>query len=639
MRLRSKRGLLAGVAFACLLTVLGWTFHARTGHAADAKKVLVVFPEDAWSAPAYQTIFEALKSAFDKGGPLQVSLFGECLDLYLFPGLEREQPLVGFLREKYAGVKFDLLIPVANSSLDFIMRHRETLFPATPIVYCKGVGIGETGLEHRSDVTGAAMTCDVAGTIELARMLRPGLKRIAVIAGTGLVDRFLLSIFHDAFKGYQGKLELINLAGLPMETLLMRVSGLPEATAVFYLSLSRDAAGRIFSSAATQQLVSQAANAPLFNLIDTALGYGSVGGRMTQLEALGRKSGEIARRVLSGTSAAAIAPGVIDHNPAMFDWRELKRWGIDESLLPPESIVRFRQASRWEIYRWWVIGTFAFICLQTLMIAVLVNALIKRKQADAQASRFHQQLSHISRVATVGQLGQSLAHEINQPLAAIQVNAQVARKLLEETHPDLTEVRAALGDIVADNKRAQAVIVCVRNLVKKVPPTPARIDLNQAASAAVQVMQADAASKGVVVQLRLQADLPAVDGDRVQMEQVALNLLLNAVEAVSENPSPPRLVTVRTAAEAEGRTVSLSVADNGPGIDPETAERLFEAFFTTKPQGLGLGLPICRSIAEAHGGALSCSSPPGKGAEFRLRLPAAADKKEAHSPGGPDHGG
>jgi signal transduction histidine kinase len=501
------------------------------------------------------------------------------------------------------------------------------------------VAVGEKGLEHGSDTTGTAVTCDIAGTIELARVLRPGLKRIAVIAGTGLVDSFLLSTFHDAFKNYQGKLELIDLAGLPMDTLLTRVSGLPDATAIFYLSLSRDGAGRIFSSAATQQLVSQAANAPLFNLIDTALGYGSVGGRMTQLEALGRKSGEIAQRVLSGTSVAAIAPEVISHNPAMLDWRELKRWGIDESLLPPGSIVRFRETSPWEIYRWWVIGAFAFICLQTLLIAVLVNALIKRKQADAQASRLHQQLTHMSRVSTVGQLGQSLAHEINQPLAAIRVNAEVAQTLLAETHPDLTEVKAALGDIVADNKRAQEVIVGVRNLVKNTPPTPTRIGLNQVATDAVQVMRADAASKGVAVQLRLQADLPAVDGDSVQMQQMVLNLLLNAVEAVSQNLSPPRIVTVRTAAEAEGRTVSLSVADNGPGIEPETAERLFEAFFTTKPEGLGLGLSICRSIAEVHGGALSYASTPGKGAEFRLRLPAGAAKKERHSPGGPNHGG
>ena len=635
----SKRGVCAGIVFACLLAVCAGMVQIRDGHAAAAKKVLVIFPEEGWSAPAYQKIFGAIKSVFDEDDKMRVTLFGESLYLYLFSNEDEERVLVRFLREKYAHERFDLIIPVANSSVQFILRHRERLFPGIPVVYCQGAAQGNNRLERSGDVTGAAATVDVAGTIELARVLRPGLKRIAVIGGTGLVDRFLLSSFHDAFKAYQGKLELIDLAGLPLDTTLARASRLPGETAIVYLGLNRDGAGRIFSSAATQKLLSQAANVPLFNFIDTALGNGSVGGRMVQIEALARKTGEIARRVLSGTSIAAIAPEVISHNPAMFDRRELKRWGIDESLLPPGSIVRFRETSLWEIYRWWVIGTFAFICLQTLLIAVLVNTLIMRKQAEARASSFHQQLAHMSRVATVGQLGQSLAHEINQPLAAIRVNAEVAQTLLAETHPDLAEVRAALGDIVADNKRAQEVIVGVRNLAKNRPPAHTQIVLNQVATDAVRVMQADAASKGVAVQLELEADLPAVDGDTVQLQQVVLNLLLNAVEAVSENPSPPRLVTVRTAAEAEGRTVSLSVSDNGPGIDPEAAQRLFDAFFTTKPQGLGLGLSICRSIAEAHGGAISFSATPGKGAEFWLRLPVGTTKKERHIPGGPNHGG
>ena len=317
-----KRGVRTGVVFFCLLAVCRGVLCVGNGHAADTKKVLVIFPEEGWSAPAYQTIYNAIKSVFDADDHMFVTLFGECLDLYLFSGVDRERSLVAFLQEKYGGVKFDLLMPVANSSLDFIMRHRDSLFPETPMVYCKGVAVGEKEMEHRSDTTGTAVTCDIAGTIELARALRPGLKRIAVIAGTGLVDRFLLSTFHAAFNDYQGKLELIDLAGLPMDTLLTRVSGLPEATVIFYLSLSKDGAGRIFSSAATQKLVSQAANAPLFNLIDTALGYGSVGGRMTQLEAMGRKSAQIARRVLSGTRVGAIPPEVISHNPAMLDWRE-----------------------------------------------------------------------------------------------------------------------------------------------------------------------------------------------------------------------------------------------------------------------------------------------------------------------------
>jgi C4-dicarboxylate-specific signal transduction histidine kinase len=359
---------------------------------------------------------------------------------------------------------------------------------------------------------------------------------------------------------------------------------------------------------------------------------------MTQIEAMAKKTGEIALRVLSGENISAIEPAVIRENPAMFDWRELKRWGIDESALPPGSIVRFRETSLWDVYRWWVIGAFAFIGLQTVLISLLVNNLIRRKRAEEQTSRFRTQLARMSRVTTVGQLGQSLAHEINQPLAAIRVNAEAAQKLLEDERPDLTEVHAALGDIVADNQRAQEVIVCIRNLVKNKPPEPKRIDLNRVAAGAVQVVRADAASKGVGVRLELEADLPAVLGDTVQLQQVVLNLLLNAVDSVSQSPSPQRRVKVKTARDAD-RRVSLCVSDTGPGIGAEVVKKLFEPFFTTKPQGLGLGLSICRSIVEAHGGSLSFGSSLEKGAVFCLHLPVASAKKTKRSSGGPNDGG
>jgi C4-dicarboxylate-specific signal transduction histidine kinase len=359
---------------------------------------------------------------------------------------------------------------------------------------------------------------------------------------------------------------------------------------------------------------------------------------MTQIETMAKKTGEFALRVLSGESISAIEPAVIRENPAMFDWRELKRWGIDESALPPGSIVRFRETSLWDVYRWWVIGAFAFIGLQTVLISLLVNNLIRRKRAEEQTSRFRTQLARMSRVTTVGQLGQSLAHEINQPLAAIRVNAEAAQKLLEDERPDLTEVHAALGDIVADNQRAQEVVVCIRNLVKNKPPEPKRIDLNRVATDAVLVLQADAAAKGVGVHLELEADLPAVLGDTVQLQQVVLNFLLNAVDSVSQSQSPQRRVKVKTARDAH-RRVSLCVSDTGPGISAEVVKKLFEPFFTTKPQGLGLGLSICRSIAEAHGGSLSFGSNLEKGAVFCLHLPVASAKMTKHSSGGLNDGG
>ncbi len=621
MRSPLTAGILARIAFSCLLAVCICMLPSRDGHAANSKKVLILFPEEGWSAPAYQTVYNAIKSAFDEDDKMQITLFGESLDLYLFTGEDRERALAEFLREKYARERFDLLIPVAPSSLNFMLRYRDSIFPGIPMVYCGGVAHRNQRLEHKSDVTGTAITLDMAGTIELARMLQPDLKRIAVVAGTGLVDRYMLSLFQDVFKDYEGKLELIDLAGLPLDNLLERVSRLPASTVILYLALQRDGAGRIFSSSATMKMVSQKARVPLFNFIDTALGYGSVGGRMTQIYAMSRKAAEIALRVLSGESIASIEPTVIRDNPAMFDWRELKRWGIDENALPSGSIIRFREASLWDVYRWWVIGTFSFICLQTLLISLLVNNLIKRKRAEQEASRMRGELVHVARVSTVGQIGHNLAHEINQPLAAIRMNAEAARHMLGGVAPDLAQVREALDDIVADNKRAEGVVQRIRSLVKRTTPVHDQVDLNRIAAETIHMIEADAGSKGVTVNLDLANDLPPVHGDQVQLEQVALNLIVNAVEAVSQNQIPSRIVTVKTNREGE-ESVILCVSDTGAGVDQITADRLFEPFFTTKPQGMGLGLSISRAIAEAHGGSLSFASSLPRGATFCLRLPA-----------------
>ena len=741
MRAPLTAGILARAAFSCLLVLCIFTPHARADQPMDIKKVLILFSLEGWSAPANRVIYNGAKTVFDQSPRQDIVLFGDNLDLPFVTGEAENRSLAEFFQKKYARENIHVVVPVGLAALGFVLRYRDMMFPGRPIVFC-GYPVYELHrLDRASDITGVAVGVDIAGTIGLAWDLQPGLRRLAVVAGTGPLDRYLTSLTREIFqKDFQRQLEWIDLTGLHMHELLERVSSLPDSTAVLYLNIQDDS-GRKVATAEAMHLVSKSANAPLYNFWDTALGYGSVGGRMTAMDAYGRKAAAIVLRVLSGEKAASIKPVVMRDSQAMFDWRELKRWKIDESALPPGSIVRFKETSLWEVYRWWVIGTLSFICLQTLLIALLMNNLDKRKRADAnlkraqeiasigslrydirkdvvnwsaganeilglppdsqltykafmkiihpedreqvkmrwktalegdaydlehrilvggvvrwvrakfevefdkhrkplaatgnmqditprkkleeETSRFRQQLAHVSRVSTVGELGQNLAHEINQPLTAIQANAEAAHQLLAGERPDLKEVCAALDDIVADNKRAQAVIRRIRNLVKNVPPVPTRVDLNSVAAEAMKVVQADAASKGVAIHLELESGLPPVHGDEVQLQQVALNLILNAMEAVSQNQFPPRLVTVKTSRDVEG-SVSLWVSDTGAGVDRQSAERLFEAFFTTKPQGLGLGLSISRTIVEAHGGSLGVASNIDKGASFCCRLPAVA---------------
>ncbi len=258
-----------------------------------------------------------------------------------------------------------------------------------------------------------------------------------------------------------------------------------------------------------------------------------------------------------------------------------------------------------------------------LLVKGVFQDISERKKSEEEAARLRYDLAHVTRVATVGELGQNIAHEVSQPLTAIAANAEAALRLLKESQPDMEEVREALGDIVSDQKRAQEVVRRIRTLVKKDRPDTVRVDLNSLARDAVQVVQGDAMVRDARIFLDLADGPPTVWGDPVQLQQVVINLLVNALDAVDREASSLRRITVATSCES-AHAATLSVSDTGVGIDAETTARLFEPFFTTKSQGLGLGLSISRSIVEAHGGTIRVAANTDGGATFHVILPRAA---------------
>jgi C4-dicarboxylate-specific signal transduction histidine kinase len=232
-------------------------------------------------------------------------------------------------------------------------------------------------------------------------------------------------------------------------------------------------------------------------------------------------------------------------------------------------------------------------------------------------------LAHANRVATMGQLTASIAHEVNQPIAASVTNAHAGLRWLSAQRPDLEEVRQAFGRIVENGNRAGEVIGRIRALIKKAPPRKEGVAINEAILDVVTLTRGEAMTNGVSVRTQLAEGLPAIGGDRVQLQQVILNLIINAIEAMSGTNEAPREVLISTG-RADSDGVLVAVRDSGPGL-PAALERLFEAFYTTKAQGLGMGLSICRSIIETHGGRLWASANLPRGAVFQFTVPAHKD--------------
>jgi C4-dicarboxylate-specific signal transduction histidine kinase len=245
----------------------------------------------------------------------------------------------------------------------------------------------------------------------------------------------------------------------------------------------------------------------------------------------------------------------------------------------------------------------------------------RRRQAEIEVALQRNELAHLARVAMLGELSGSLAHELNQPLTAILSNAQAAQRFLARGDADLNEVREILKDIVSDDKRAGEIISGLRLLLTKGEMQCKPLDLNHVVSDVLRLVRSDLLNTGVIVNTELMRGLPMANGDRVQLQQVLINLVVNGCEAMAKVESPARQLVVRTALTVEGE-VCTSVSDMGHGVPSHNLERVFDPFFTTKKHGLGLGLAVCRTIIAAQGGRLWAANNTGRGASFHFTLPA-----------------
>ncbi len=249
--------------------------------------------------------------------------------------------------------------------------------------------------------------------------------------------------------------------------------------------------------------------------------------------------------------------------------------------------------------------------------AAIALEIIRRER---QLREVQMELAHANRVATMGQLTASIAHELKQPMAAARTRASAALRWLDKTPPELAEVRDALAGIVSDTDRAGDVVNRIGALMRKAPPRKEVLDLNEAILEVITLTHSEAIKTGVTVRAELAPCLPRIHADRVQLQQVMLNLIVNGIQAISDVADGQRDLLITTEGTEDG--VRVGVRDTGPGLSPEKLERLFEPFYTTKPNGMGMGLSICRSIVEAHGGRLWATGHESQGAVFQFTIPA-----------------
>jgi C4-dicarboxylate-specific signal transduction histidine kinase len=253
----------------------------------------------------------------------------------------------------------------------------------------------------------------------------------------------------------------------------------------------------------------------------------------------------------------------------------------------------------------------------------LLDRIAEQKRIEEVLQAVRADLARVARITTVGELTASIAHEVNQPLAAVVANADACVAWLGLENPDLGEARTAANRAAEGATRASGVIARIRSLINKTPPQQAWVQLNQVIEETMAVVSRQASQSQVAVSIELRSGLPEVLGDRIQLQQVILNLIINGIEAMATVTSRPRQLLIRSQFDGNERQVRVSVEDTGVGVSAEKMARLFEPFFTTRSEGIGMGLPISRSIIEAHGGRLWVESIPDNGSNFQFTLPSA----------------
>ncbi len=587
---------------------------------AEATRILVV--GSSHGIPAEDLVHQRIRMAFQSEPPATdpTEIFTEFLDLIRFPHPDHRSRVLTYLRDKYAKVPIDLAFAIGPPALDFLLEYRSVIAGEAPLIFTL---VGEEDLRGRSlprGITGVISRFDAQATVDLALMLRPHAAQLVVVTGSADFDRRWEAVARQQLDRYEPRLAIRYLSGLPLSELLAELAILGPDAVVLYLSMFTDRIGRQYTPRNVAQAIGTAAGAPVYSVYSSYMGYGIVGGVMETFEEMGDAAARIGSRLLAGEMPERIGVTQTIAN-AVVDWRQLRRWNLSESRLPPAAEIRFKELSLWDRYRIHIALAFGVILLQTTLIAALLVQGRRRRIAEQDADQQRQNLTHLTRVSTLGELSGAIAHELNQPLAAILSNAQAGQLLLERTPIDLGEIRNILDDIVYDDSRAGNVIRQLRGLIKKSVPKFEPFEPNAIVRDVLDLAHSDLVERNVAVRTSLALDLPAVHGDKVQLQQVLLNLIINACDAMTGVEPPARILTLSTGRAGES-AVNISVSDRGVGIPVMLMSRVFEPFFTTKERGLGLGLSICRTIIAAHDGRLEARNNAEGGTTFDMTLPA-----------------
>ena len=604
---------------------LALTAAAQT--APEPKRVLAIY----WDNKDFRgnAIFDESFQNVLKAAPFpNFEYYPEYLEPARFPGEDYVEAFHDYLKRKYQGRRIDVVVAIPDVPLSFLLKYRKDLFPDAPIVFVTTKFPGEAEYAVTRDMTGIVVQTTHKQTLDLALKLHPDTQQVFVISGTPEGDRRYEAIARQELAPYENKVHFTYLTDLPLTQLIATTHSLPQRSIGLYVwQKATDEQGRQLETFEVLERFAPTASIPLYGLASGNVGMGLVGGYVQGPESNGQRLGELVVRVLNGERAQDIPVEPAPNGP-MFDWRQLSRWGIDETQLPAGSVVHFKEFTFWELHKWRIVGVIALFALQTMFIGVLLVERRRRRRARELLAQLNAELEEriAARTAALDAKSReleafaySVAHDLKAPLRGID---GYSRLLLEDHKEELNdEGRAFLNTIQASADEMSQLIQDLLDYsrLERRELNPHRLELQPLVNAVVEQKQHEIVDREIDFEVNVNGGYVLADANG--LSQALKNYIDNAVKFTRDVPEP--LVEVGSSETSGGYL--LWVRDNGIGFDMKYHDRIFNIFqrlnHSEDYPGTGIGLAIVRKAMERLGGRAWAESEPGRGATFYLEIP------------------
>ena len=608
-------------------------FSKSSVDAQEVKKVpniLILFASQS-NTPAYNRILNGITDRFSASYGDSINVYVEFLDKEILPTGEYPKEKFDLVNEKYRNINIDLLICVGVNVIDLIKPNVADYLLKIPVVsldldfsdfgYSSNLSLNQQTSEIR-------LKLNVEKSIKEAIALFPKTDSIYIIGGVSNFDKLMLSISKKVADRILKNKSVNYITDLTMDEVVSRIKNLPDNSIAIMANFNMDQNKVVYNNPEAVRIISRNVNAPLFIYTSTGFGDGAIGGYVLDFEKAGWISGDAAVKILDGTDPTSIKVDESDYYQYLYDWRALKRWKIENSnLLPEGSTVLFKEANLLQEYKWIFGAVLLFLVLQSLLIANLIRLNRNQKIMTAQiidTQNKYRDFLHEDRSLRLGQLTASLSHEIAQPLTAILSNAQAGINFIKSNQATPELLTEILQKIVENDKRTASIINSIRGMLKVEDREKEKVELNSLIDEVLQIYKSEAIQNDIEINFSSTEQNVYIFVDRIQIQQVLLNLIINAAQSMDKVKTKNKNISISLL--INNQELIISVCDSGSGIDESYKEKLFKPFSSSKLEGMGIGLSICRTIIDDHFGEIWAENLPEGGAKFSFSLRVIKDE-------------